>query len=479
MSDCYPMKVVQGKTNPGIRLRVTNKGLQYVADVGKQTLLEKLRNDGIKDMSGSSGKLTYNAYDIKNERADIDLLSLSTVPEQGLILQAQGVNLDYNGKVHYEKKVWFVRIRDTVDVELKAHGIEFTLKTRIGADSAGRPTVSTTAQDCSSEVDSVDVHFSGSRASILYNAFSNVIEDKIKDDLKETLCKKAIEAVNGDEADYLKTFPVLANVSKVAQIDYSLVANPTFTSKYMDVPIKGEFRSRKNPHPTGLSPPQQLPFLAEADKMVYISVSDYVLNTASLVYHNEGKLRRTIRPEDFPRSSKFQLNTKSFQLFLIQLSEKYPNRPVFLKVYTTKAPVFTSRRSGTNVTVTGNVEVYVIAKNGAQIYALTVGVKADLAGSLGVKSGNLTFHIDTFTTQVHLVRSAIGDIKFNIAILQWFLNGIIKSGDFVKKLNVIGDRGFPLPMFRRILWEDIAISTGQGCTVIKTNLKYLPKASDN
>jgi len=129
--------------------------------------------------------------------------------------------------------------------------------------------------------------------------------------------------------------------------------------------------------------------------------------------------------------------------------------------------------------VTGNVEVYVIAKNGAQIYALTVGVKADLAGSLGVKSGNLTFHIDTFTTQVHLVRSAIGDIKFNIAILQWFLNGIIKSGDFVKKLNVIGDRGFPLPMFRRILWEDIAISTGQGCTVIKTNLKYLPKASDN
>lgn len=33
-------------------------------------------------------------------------------------------------------------------------------------------------------------------------------------------------------------FVVLGNVSKVAQIDYSLVANPTFTSKYMDVPLK-------------------------------------------------------------------------------------------------------------------------------------------------------------------------------------------------------------------------------------------------
>lgn len=29
MSDCYPMRVVRGKTNPGIRLRVTNYGLQY------------------------------------------------------------------------------------------------------------------------------------------------------------------------------------------------------------------------------------------------------------------------------------------------------------------------------------------------------------------------------------------------------------------------------------------------------------------
>lgn len=29
LSDCYPMQVVQGKTNPGIRLRVTNNGLQY------------------------------------------------------------------------------------------------------------------------------------------------------------------------------------------------------------------------------------------------------------------------------------------------------------------------------------------------------------------------------------------------------------------------------------------------------------------
>ena len=47
-------------------------------------------------------------FSIKNERADIDSLSLSTAPEEGLTLQAQGVYLDYAGKVHYEKKLWYV-----------------------------------------------------------------------------------------------------------------------------------------------------------------------------------------------------------------------------------------------------------------------------------------------------------------------------------------------------------------------------------
>lgn len=47
-------------------------------------------------------------FSIKNERADIGLLSLSTAPGEGLILQAQGVYLDYTGKVQYEKKIWYV-----------------------------------------------------------------------------------------------------------------------------------------------------------------------------------------------------------------------------------------------------------------------------------------------------------------------------------------------------------------------------------
>ena len=63
---------------------------------------------------------------------------------------------------------------------------------------------------------------------------------------------------------------------------------------------------------------------------------------------------------------------------MLKLYQLYPDRPVFLKVYTTEAPVFTSSPSRINVTVIGNIEVYVTAKNGANIYALTVGVVSNV-----------------------------------------------------------------------------------------------------
>ena len=82
------------------------------------------------------------------------------------------------------------------------------------------------------------------------------------------------------------------------------------------VHFQGEFRSRKNPHHTGLSPPQTFPFFDETDKMVYILVSDYVLNTASLVYHEEGKLRKTVRPEDVRETIFYQLKHEKISLGL-------------------------------------------------------------------------------------------------------------------------------------------------------------------
>jgi len=450
---------------------VTNKGLQYADDVGIKVLFKRLRRDHIRDISRKTRDLEYTLSDIKNNRVSIASSSFTTAPGEGLTLQATGIDLDFSGNLRFKRKVGWFWFSDRVSFVLKAHGIGFSLTVRIGADPDGRPTISTQRQDCSSQVNSVVVKFSGGN-SWLYNLFSGEIEQKIKGELKTLICREAREAINDDGAESMTTFPISLNVSSVAQIDYSLVKDPTLTSNYMDVPLKGEFKPIGDPRSTAPFVPAALPAFAEVDKMVYIWLTDYVFNTAGFVYHQQGALRTVITAKDLSKNTKLLLNTKAFKSFLPQLYQKHPDRPVFVKIYTTKAPVFTSSSNGTIVTVNGNAEIHVTAKDGTPIYALTVGLRTVLSGSLGVKYGNLTFHTKSFTTQVRLARSAIGDIRFNIMLLHMFLNQFIKSGHFVEKLNVIGDRGFPLPMLPRVTWENTTLITGKGFMLIKTDLKY-------
>lgn len=456
---------------PGIRFRVTSKGLQYADDAGIKVLFKRLREENLKDISHSSKNLEYALSNIKNNRATISSSSFTTAPREGLTLRANGISLDFSGNLRFKKKIGWFQIKDSVRFSFKARGINFRLTVRIGVDSDGRPTVSARVRDCSSSVDSVHVKFSGGY-SWLYNLFSSQIDTKVKDELNKLMCKKAREAINNEGAKFMATFPVLQNVSSIAQIDYSVVKRPKFTSRFMDLPLKGEFKAVGNPDSRSPFVPAPLPPLDEVDRMIYIWLTDYLFNTASFVYHEQGALRTIIRPSNVPNNKSLSLNTRTFKTFLYQLYNKYPNRPVFVKAYTTKPPVFASSRNGTNVTVNGNAEIHVIAKNGAPIYALTIGLRAVLSGALGVNHGNLTFHAKSFDIQVHLVKSAIGDIRYNIVILQMFLDQFIKSAHFVDQLNEYGGRGFPLPLPPHLSWEDTSLTTGEGFILVKTNLRH-------
>lgn len=171
-----------------------------------------------------------------------------------------------------------------------------------------------------------------------------------------------------------------------------------------------------------------------------------------------------------PINSSFLLNTNVLKDFLNKLYTRYPNRPLLVKLYTTKAPVFTSSINITNITVNAKAEIYVTAINRSHVYALTLGLKAVLDGYLDVKHGNLTFHATSFRTQVRHFRP--GMEKSNISLLQTFVEQVVHSWQFLAYLNVLGSRGFPLPMIRGLILKDTAITTGKGFTVIKANLKY-------
>ncbi|EDO28596.1 predicted protein, partial [Nematostella vectensis] len=185
----------------------------------------------------------------------------------------------------------------------------------------------------------------------------------------------------------------------------------------------GEFESAVHPVEAPFSP---APLPADtADKyMVYVWLTDYVINTAGLVYMKSGFMNRTVTQADLPKDFKFPLNTNTFKVIVYQLYNKYPDRPVRLKVYPTQSPAISSDVGGVNVSLVGHVEFYVDLQNGSSVFAFSLGLR----------------RVDP-----SLVKSAIGNIEPNINLMKMFLNSFVDKL-IINELNKYGDQGFPLPM---------------------------------
>lgn len=55
--------------------------------------------------------------------------------------------------------------------------------------------------------------------------------------------------------------------------------------------------SISNPVSDGVGPQQPLPEPTSYDRMMYVCISDYVANTAGMVYQNTGALQYTVTPD--------------------------------------------------------------------------------------------------------------------------------------------------------------------------------------
>ncbi|EDO37094.1 predicted protein [Nematostella vectensis] len=458
--------------NPGIRLRLTDKGLQYVASIGVEVLKEKLNSLTIPDIHGDAGTpvghISYDLTSVKITSLSLPSYSLKPVANVGLQFAVSGVSVALSGHWHYREDHW-PHISDSGSVDVSASGISFSVSVALGADSKGRPTVS--AAGCSCSIGSVSITLHGG-ASWLYNLFDHEIEGKIKSALQSQLCSAAKDSINNQGAKALANFPTTRKLDKFSEINYSLVQKPAPTAAFLDVMIKGEFESAVHPVEAPFSP---APLPADtADKyMVYVWLTDYVINTAGLVYMKSGFMNRTVTQADLPKDFKFPLNTNTFKVIVYQLYNKYPDRPVRLKVYPTQSPAISSDVGGVNVSLVGHVEFYVDLQNGSSVFAFSLGLNIAATAQIAIKDTNLTVHASFVKVDPSLVKSAIGNIEPNINLMKMFLNSFVDKL-IINELNKYGDQGFPLPMIDGGKLVSPQISSGKHFTLVSSNVDYHP-----
>ncbi|XP_032206583.1 lipopolysaccharide-binding protein-like [Mustela erminea] len=453
-------------TNPGLVARITDKGLQYVAREGSVALQKELLRITLPDFTGDFktkpfGRGHYEFHSLSIHSCELSGSALRPLPGQGLSLSISDSFIRVEGE--WKARKAFVKLHGSFDVQVK--GITISVSLVLGRESSGRPTI--TASSCSSHIQDVEVDISGDLGWLL-NLFHNQIESKFRRVLESKVCEMLQNSVTSDLQPYLQTLPVTTEIDSFAGIDYSLMEAPRATAQMLDVMFKGEIFSRDHYSPvTFLAPVMSLP--EQQDRMVYFAVSDYVFNTASLVYHESGYLNFSITDDMVPQGSNIRLTTKSFRPFVPRLARLYPNMNLELQGAMASAPFLNFSPGNLSSTPLMEIEGFVLLPSSVKEPVFRLGVATNVSAMLTFNTSRITGFLKPGKIQVELKESKVG--VFNVELLEALLNYYILN-TLYPKVNEKLAEGFPLPLLKDIQLYDPVLEIHKDFLFLGTNLQY-------
>ncbi|CAF96904.1 unnamed protein product [Tetraodon nigroviridis] len=452
--------------NPGVEVKLTEKGIEYGRQLGVAAIQEKLKSIRLPDFSGKQrvspiGKVQYSLTNIQVVNIGLPIAPIQLVAGSGVKLSINGafINLRGNWRVKYLR--W---VKNSGSFDLNVNGLSVAETLGIKSDNTGRPEVSSIS--CGASVGSVKVKFHGG-ASWLYNLFSRYINRALESALQKQICPLVTNAIS-DVNPRLKTLNVLANVDKYAEIEYAMVSSPDVSTSSINLKLKGQFYNiGQHQEPPFSAPAFSLP--SENSNMLYIGMSAFTVNSAAFVYHKAGALSMYITDDMIPKSSPIRLTTNTFGTFIPEISKQFPGLMMKLLVKTDKSPVVTFEPNSATVQATGTVTAYAIQPDNTLtplfILNLDTSVSArlfltgmKLAASLTLNKMNLT--VETSYVGEFQVRSLSNVLQL---VLKWVV---------IPTVNVQLGKGYPLPALGKTALENTQLQIQKDYIMIGTDVKF-------
>uniref|UniRef100_A0A8C9Z4Z9 Bactericidal permeability-increasing protein n=1 Tax=Sander lucioperca TaxID=283035 RepID=A0A8C9Z4Z9_SANLU len=440
-------------TNPGVEVKLTEKGLEYGRQLGMASIQQKLKTIKVPDISGSQevspiGKVKYSLSNMQIVDVGLPKSALDLVPGTGVRLSIGNafIQLHGNWRVKYIKI-----IKDSGSFDLNVNDLTITTSIAIKSDETGRPVVSSVS--CAATVGSASIKFHGG-ASWLYNLFKNFIDKALRNALQKQ--------VRANQTLFLiitLPFWVVAKVDQYAEIEYSMVSSPTVSSSSIDFSLKGEFynigKHQEPPFsPAAFSLPPQV------NNMLYIGVSVFTTNSAAFVYNTAGALSLYIT--DDMVSSPIRLNTRTFGAFIPQIARRFPGLMMKLLVKTVKSPVITFQPNNVTVQATGTVTAYAIQANTTLSPLFVLNLETSVSVQLFVSEMRLAGAVTLNKMDLTLGTSYVGEfqVKSLNSILQMVLKVVVipkVNGEFL----TLGKALFIKTVDKRHTWDSIPALLGE------------------
>ncbi|XP_005524980.1 PREDICTED: bactericidal permeability-increasing protein-like [Pseudopodoces humilis] len=452
-------------TNPGFVVRITQAGLDYAKQEGIAMMKKELAQLKLPDISVKYGNKHYEISRLRLRDFRLPESQITPISNVGLQVSISNAFAELSG----DWWVKFLFVRGHGSFNLKVENVYIKIILRLGSDTTGKPTISTS--DCSARISKIRVHFSG-RLGWLYNLFHSVIESKMRKILESKVCDNVDQYVQNQVQKHIQTLPVTARIDAKIGLDYALVAPPRATAQSLDLYLKGEFYSLAHRSTVPFSPPP-LVFPPDHDRMVYFGASSYFFNTACIAYHKAGALVFEITEAMIPKDVGFKLDTSVFSAFIPQLEEMYPDMPMKFRLSAPTAPFLTIGPGGISFQPVVDAQAYAILPNSSLAPLFLLSLTGNVSAVVNVRSGRIVGSLDVGRIRLSLKDSTVG--TFQVQLLQTVMNNLISS-TLIPHLNARLDEGFPLPLLDRIQLSNTLVKFYQNFLLLGADVHFQPQA---
>jgi hypothetical protein len=451
----------------GIMVTLSNSGLDYVKEVLVNEILAEITPLSLPDIKAHVdspiGRLSTTISQILLTGANVSYSDVD-MGKTGVTVFAGDVQAKLRFHWYYEYSAsyvpWPVNDGGWADVEVNGMqaGVTFTLKTVNG-------TLILTVVECGTYIDDLEIELSGG-GSWLYQWFVYAFDAQIRAAIEAAISKQII--ISAEKLDnYLQSVPRNLPIDDASAIDVTVVGDPLVNPTFLSVGVEGEFTSLLKPinftlPDHGLEPGL---FCSDSTKMVTIALCDYVINSATAVYYENGFLEWLV--DELPQES--WLNTHFWRWLIPQLYKKYPNKDMALDFACSEAPTVKLTTDGATVDAVAELTLLVKEDETNSLPVACISLALSMDAIVNVVGNNITAETTLNDLSLELKWSEIG--KFPVNLLQPTLRTVI-SRVILPILNKKLAHGFPLPVLPAVDLENADIRYEEGAIFICSDVYY-------
>ncbi|XP_064558577.1 BPI fold-containing family C protein [Zonotrichia leucophrys gambelii] len=448
--------------SPGVKVRITQKGLEYAREVGLEILKQNMEKEHFPDLTGHEkfglGNVKYNISRIHVTAVELPSASISLLPGSGikLVIGNASLTIDMNWNI----RTWMFKDSGRGTVHISKVFVTAILSTPL--DNAGPTSIALTS--CRTTPGDVDIKLNG-KTGFLYNFFIKYLKKPIHRSLVTNSCpniRAGIQLIDGD----LRSPNAVMQIDDLAEVDYSLSGLPAVFQTFIDLDLKGVVFPAGN-HTD--SPYMAAPFTIpdQSDSMLYLAFSEYFFQSSSFAYYTAGAFNMTIAEET---CSYFNINTEIFSSIIPEVAKySITPYPVMLKLMSAEIPTISLQQDSFTAEIQGSVEVLAILPDSTAQSLFTLNIAANTSISLNIFDQKLMGSLCLNRIQFSLAHSNVG--SFEVVLLENILSYIFQT-EVIPSANAKLSKGFPLPNLANVTLTRPHITIVQGYVLISTDAHY-------